>query len=58
MAPTNKNLTLFKELDKIYYSAGESGSYGGVKRLFDAAKATGIKVTENVIKKYLTAQAS
>ena len=58
MAPKNKNLALFKELDKIYYSADEPGSYGGVKRLVEAAKAKGIKVNENLIKKYLSDQAS
>ena len=58
MAPKNQNLILFKELDKIYYNVGEPGSYGGVKRLLDTAKAKGLKVTEKTIKKYLTGQAS
>ena len=58
MAPKNKNLAVFKDLDKIYYSVGEPGSYGGVKRLVEAAKAKGIKVSENLIKKYLSDQAS
>ena len=58
MAPKNQNLILFKELDKIYYNVGEPGSYGGVKRLLDTAKAKGLKVTEKIIKKYLTGQAS
>ena len=58
MAPKNKNLAVFKELDKIYYNAGEAGSYGGVKRLLKDSQAKGLKVTENIIKKYLAAQAA
>ena len=41
---------MFKELDKIYYNAGEAGSYGGVKRLLKDSQAKGLKVTENIIK--------
>ena len=58
MAPKNINIALFKELDKIYYNAGEPGSFGGVKRLFSNAKAKGLKVNEKIIKNYLAAQAS
>ena len=58
MASQNQHEKIFKELDKIYYESSTPGSYGGVQRLFREAKAQGLNVTENLIKNYLSNQAS
>ena len=58
MAPKNPHEKLFKKLDKIYYDSESSGSYGGVQSLLREAKANGLKVTEKLIKSYLSNQAS
>ena len=49
---------LYKKLDKLYYQPEEAGSYGGVQKLFRAARQHGLKIPLNIIKEYLGKQAS
>ena len=49
---------LHRKLDEIYYNPSNLGSYGGVRRLFLAAKENGLKISEKSIKNYLRDQAS
>ena len=58
MAPIKGSTKLYKSLDKLYYSPNGSGSFGGVQRLFKAAKAEGLKVNEKLIQNYLSRQAT
>ena len=58
MAPFKASTKLYRALDKLYYFPRGPGSYGGVQRLLKVAKAEGLKVTENIIKNYLSRQST
>ena len=45
-----------KQLNNLYYAAGDPGSYGGAERLFKRATEIGIPVTRDRVAKYLAAQ--
>jgi transposase InsO family protein len=45
-----------KQLNNLYYAAGDPGSYGGVERLYKRAKAIGIPVTRDQVTEYMSAQ--
>jgi len=52
------NAALFKQLNNIYYAAGDPGSLGGSERLFKRAKELGLPVTRRVVNAYLHEQLS
>jgi transposase InsO family protein len=58
MEKSNPEIELYNELDKIYYTPDQEGSYGGVEKLLKAAKIKGLKVSRKIIEKYLVNQAS
>jgi hypothetical protein len=43
-----------KQLTRLYYAAGDAGSYGGVDRLYARAKDVGIPVSRGEVQNYLT----
>ncbi|KAF0146717.1 MAG: putative uncharacterized transposon-derived protein F54H12.3-like [Ignavibacteria bacterium] len=58
MGESSSEEQIWAELDKIYNSPDDAGSYGGVEKLLSAAKDKGLKVNRKIIKKYLANQAS
>jgi len=52
----NKESELDQELDKIYYSTSDPGSYGGARKLLLAAKSRGLRVSQKRIQEYLRRQ--
>ena len=58
MGVSRNKAKLHRKLDEIYYNPSNLGSYGGVRRLFLAAKENGLKISEKSIKNYLRDQAS
>jgi hypothetical protein len=45
-----------RQLHNLYYAAGDSGSYGGVERLYQRARELRIPVSRPVIRSYLSKQ--
>ena len=58
-APGAKKSKLHSELQRIYTSAEDPGSYGGIERLFRRAKELGIEgVSRKSVREYLAGEAS
>lgn len=47
---------IVKQLNNLYYAAGDPGSYGGAERLFKRAQELGIPVTRETVNNYLKDQ--
>ncbi len=56
MAPTKKQVNVYKRLSSIYLNPKDPGSLGGVQRLFKLAKELGITSDREKVKEFLETQ--
>ena len=53
MAPTKKQVNVYKRLSSIYLNPKDPGSLGGVQRLFKRAKELGITSDREKVKEFV-----